>query len=106
MRRGGAAEDAPGTDARSWDAGAGEGVALQAGCMGRGRGREAPGLGCTAGRSALGLERFQTWRPGDHRSLVPCSSRVSSVLDLAMAAAVAAAAAEELPPPPGSRGTC
>lgn len=71
-----------------------------------GRGREAPGLGCAAGRNALGLGCDQTGRPGDHRSLVPCSSRVSSALGLAMAAAAAAAAAEEPPPPPGSRGTC
>lgn len=68
-------------------------------------GREAAGLGCTAGRNALGLGCSRTGCPGDHRSLIPCSSRVSSALGLAMAAAAAAVAAEE-PPPPGSRGTC
>lgn len=78
---------------------------MESECMGRGEGGEAPGLGCTAGWNALGLGCSGTGRPGDHRSLVPCSSRVSSALGLAMAAAAAAVAAEE-PPPPGSRGTC
>lgn len=49
VRRGRAAEDAPGSDARSWDAGAGEGIALQAGCMGRGRGGRHRGRGVPRG---------------------------------------------------------
>lgn len=66
------------------------------------------GLGCTAGKHWVWMLADRV--SGDEGNLVPCSSRVSSTLALAMAAAAAAAAAaaEEPPPPPPPerRRTC